>query len=389
MRDSEPAIRSRMFAYGRIWWGLVFLWVFGLGMRHDAWKMVVVPLLGMAAMLIWAKNLRKQYPTFAPTLLIAATCFLGIFATYISAPTIYETFAQMIRGSELNFQLHHEPNLVPLQQALTDYVSQTGNADGKEILEGLNRLKAKHDAGTFGPEDQKEEDALFARAQGLAKRDLRLQRAVEQIAEVSLPEEKPTSAPSPANARSPQSGPGDAVPQKRIRTEAPRDISSPASYSGVANTTAGDPSIRKSVAANAVEATGIGAPLPTRRDCAINVGGDVGIEACCYRNSQTTIKCEGNFVNASPSPENIHLADLIEVHDNAGGYQRISLFAVRFGTNQQGTLYPGYPQEFEFEFRDPSGGVSTELMLSMAYYLNEMQPERTFVLSHVPVQPAK
>ncbi len=205
--NSKPSIRLRLIAYGRIFWGIAFLWVFGLGMRRGAWAMVAVPLLGMAATLIWAESVKRQYPTLAPKLLLAATCFLGAFATYLSAPRLYVTFVEMFRGAELSFQLHHEPALVPLQQALTDYVGQTGDADGGAILQELNRLKAKHDAGTFTADDQKEEDALFKRAQSLAARDARLQNAIEQIADTGTARTQSTSAAAPVVAPTAQTEP--------------------------------------------------------------------------------------------------------------------------------------------------------------------------------------
>jgi hypothetical protein len=98
-------MRFRMFAYGRIFWGIVFLWMFALGARRDAWVMVAVPLLGMAATLIWSETLKKQYPELAPKLLLGATLLGGIYALSLSLPRVYGTFKSMIRGAEVSFQL--------------------------------------------------------------------------------------------------------------------------------------------------------------------------------------------------------------------------------------------------------------------------------------------
>jgi hypothetical protein len=105
-------------------------------------------------------------------------------------------------------------------------VAQTGDADGRSILQDLNRLKDKHEAGTFGPEDQKEEDALFSRAQELAKRNAQLKAAVGQIPRADAAQNQPT-APDTTNSRTNGSGPSTTIiPQKPKVANSPAPLNS-------------------------------------------------------------------------------------------------------------------------------------------------------------------
>lgn len=202
--------------YARLFVIALFIWVAVLGFRSGSWRIVIVPFLALGALMLVQTKLRTAYPEFGPKLGASLVTLFVAYNLYLSVPPLRSWLASQFpqttdeagrlkRGADLNTaeKLDAAAAEVAAREALHAYLLRKEDIVGQQIETELDRLNAKRQQGTFGPEDEKSEQEVLRKYQKLVADREELQRVIvgspdEPSPPKQIPSESATASKSAA-----------------------------------------------------------------------------------------------------------------------------------------------------------------------------------------------